>query len=39
VSCETVKKFVKGEKIPAWVKVEDKFYDKSNAQANMADGY
>ncbi len=39
IACETMKKYVKGEKIPGWVKVEDKFYDKSNAQASMADGY
>jgi ribose transport system substrate-binding protein len=39
ITCETAKKYAKGEKIPAWVKVEDKFYDKSNAQASMADGY
>ncbi|CAB3743804.1 ABC transporter periplasmic-binding protein YtfQ [Paraburkholderia sediminicola] len=39
VTCETIKSYAKGEKIPAWVKVSDKFYDKSNAQASMADGY
>jgi ribose transport system substrate-binding protein len=39
VACETSKKFAKGESIPPWVKVEDKFYDKANAQAMMADGY
>lgn len=39
IACETARKHAKGEQIPAWVKVEDKFYDKSNAQANMADGY
>ncbi len=39
IACETARKYAKGEKIPAWVKVEDKFYDKSNAQAMMADGY
>ena len=39
VSCETVKRYAKGEKIEPWVKVSDKFYDKSNAQASMADGY
>jgi ABC-type sugar transport system substrate-binding protein len=39
VSCETARKYAKGEKIPGWVKVEDKFYDKSNAKQMMADGY
>ena len=39
VSCDTVKRYAKGEKIAPWVKVSDKFYDKSNAQASMADGY
>jgi ABC-type sugar transport system substrate-binding protein len=39
IACETARKYAKGEKIPGWVKVEDKFYDKSNAQASMADGY
>jgi galactofuranose transport system substrate-binding protein len=39
VSCETMKRYAKGEKIEPWVKVSDKFYDKSNAQASMADGY
>ena len=39
ISCETVKRYAKGEKIEPWVKVSDKFYDKSNAQASMADGY
>ena len=32
-------RYAKGEKIEPWVKVSDKFYDKSNAQASMADGY
>lgn len=39
ISCDIAKKYAKGEKVPGWVKVEDKFYDKSNAQAMMADGY
>jgi ABC-type sugar transport system substrate-binding protein len=39
VTCATLKRYVKGEKIEGWVKVSDKFYDKSNAQASMADGY
>jgi ribose transport system substrate-binding protein len=39
VTCATMKRYAKGEKIEPWVKVSDKFYDKSNAQANMADGY
>jgi ribose transport system substrate-binding protein len=39
ITCATMKRYAKGEKIEPWVKVSDKFYDKSNAQANMADGY
>ena len=39
VTCATLKRYAKGEKIEGWVKVSDKFYDKSNAQASMADGY
>lgn len=39
IACETIKRYAKGEKIEPWVKVSDKFYDKSNAQTSMADGY
>ncbi|SFM32901.1 ABC transporter substrate-binding protein [Variovorax sp. OV329] len=39
IACETARRYTKGDAIPAWVKVEDKFYDKSNAQAMMANGY
>ncbi|MFL6662221.1 MAG: ABC transporter substrate-binding protein [Rhizobacter sp.] len=39
VTCKTAQRYAKGEKIEPWVKVDDKFYDKSNAQASMADGY
>ncbi len=39
VTCKVAQRYAKGEKIEPWVKVEDKFYDKSNAQASMADGY
>ena len=39
ISCATAQRSAKGEKIEPWVKVEDKFYDASNAQASMADGY
>jgi ribose transport system substrate-binding protein len=39
VSCKTAQRYAKGEKIEPWVKVEDKFYDKGNAQASMSDGY
>jgi len=39
ITCKTAQRYAKGEKIEPWVKVEDKFYDISNAQANMADGY
>ncbi len=39
ISCQTAKRFAKGEKIEPWVKVEDKFYDASNVQASMPEGY
>ena len=39
VTCETMKQYAKGGKIEPWVKVSDKFYDKSNAAASMKDGY
>ncbi len=39
ITCKTAQAYSAGEKIPAWVKVEDKFYDKSNAAASAADGY
>ncbi len=39
VTCKTAQDYAAGTKIPAWVKVEDKFYDKSNAAASKADGY
>lgn len=39
ITCETMKRYAKGEKIEPWVKVSDKFYDKSNVEANMKDGY
>ena len=39
VTCKTAQRYAKGEKIEPWVKVDDKFYDKSNAQSSVADGY
>ena len=39
VTCETMKRYAKGEQIEPWVKVSDKFYDQSNAAASMKDGY
>ncbi|MED5622359.1 ABC transporter substrate-binding protein [Ideonella sp. BN130291] len=39
IACKTAQRYAKGEAIEPWVKVEDKFYDASNAQASMADGY
>jgi ribose transport system substrate-binding protein len=39
VTCKVAQRYAKGEQIEPWVKVEDKFYDASNAQASMADGY
>ena len=39
LACDVAQKFTKGEKIPTWVKVSDRFYDKSNVQQNMQYGY
>lgn len=39
VTCKVAQRYAKGEKVEPWVKVEDKFYDASNAKASMADGY
>ncbi|HTJ93608.1 MAG TPA: ABC transporter substrate-binding protein [Pararobbsia sp.] len=39
ISCETAQKYAKGDKIDTWIKVSDKFYDKSNVDASMKDGY
>jgi ABC-type sugar transport system substrate-binding protein len=36
---ETMAKYAKGEKIDAWVKNDDKFYDPSNAAAELANAY
>lgn len=36
---ETMAKYAAGEKIDAWVKNDDKFYDKSNAAAELANAY
>jgi ABC-type sugar transport system substrate-binding protein len=36
---ETMAKYAKGEKIEAWVKNDDKFYDPSNAAAELANAY
>lgn len=36
---ETMAKYAAGEQIEAWVKNEDKFYDSSNASAELANAY
>jgi ribose transport system substrate-binding protein len=36
---ETMARYAKGEKIDAWVKNDDKFYDPSNAAAELANAY
>jgi ribose transport system substrate-binding protein len=36
---ETLAAYAKGETIPAWVKNEDKFFDASNAKAEIANAY
>ena len=36
---ETMAKYAAGEKIEGWVKNEDKFYDPSNAAAELANAY
>jgi ribose transport system substrate-binding protein len=39
LACDVAQRYAKGEKIPTWVKVSDKFYDKGNVQQNMQYGY
>lgn len=39
ISCKTAQASAKGEKIPTWVKVEDKIYDISNAAKDLAEGF
>lgn len=39
ISCKTAQASAKGEKIPTWVKVEDKIYDISNAGKDLAEGF
>ena len=39
ISCKTAQASAKGEKIPAWVKVEDKIYDITNAAKDLAEGF
>jgi ribose transport system substrate-binding protein len=36
---ETLAAYARGEKIPAWVKNEDKFFDASNAKTEIANAY
>jgi ABC-type sugar transport system substrate-binding protein len=39
LACDVAQKYAKGEKIPTWVKVSDRFYDKGNVQQSMQYGY
>ncbi|MDN7178369.1 ABC transporter substrate-binding protein [Caballeronia sp. SEWSISQ10-4 2] len=39
LACDVAQKFAKGETIPPWVKVSDRFYDKSNVAQSMQYGY
>ena len=39
LACDVAQKFAKGETVPPWVKVSDRFYDKSNVQQSMQYGY
>jgi len=39
LACDVAQKFAKGETIPTWVKVSDRFYDKSNVKESMQYGY
>ncbi len=39
ISCKVAQRYAAGEKIEPWVKVSDLFFDKSNAQANLANGF
>jgi len=39
LACDVAQKFAKGETIPPWVKVTDRFYDKQDIAQNMQYGY
>jgi ABC-type sugar transport system substrate-binding protein len=39
VACETMKKYANGEQLGEWVKVEDMFFDKSNAADHIDEAY
>jgi ribose transport system substrate-binding protein len=39
LACDVAQKFAKGETVPPWVKVSDRFYDKSNVKESMQYGY
>jgi len=39
IACETMKRYAAGETIEPWVKVEDMFFDKSNAAEHIAEAY
>ncbi|KIG10687.1 ABC transporter substrate-binding protein [Caballeronia concitans] len=39
LACDVAQKYAKGETIPPWVKVSDRFYDKSNVDQSMQYGY
>ena len=39
LACDVAQKYAKGENVPPWVKVSDRFYDKSNVDASMQYGY
>jgi ribose transport system substrate-binding protein len=39
LACETMRRYARGEQIPAWIKVEDKIFTRENASRYLADAY
>src|SRR4051812_35397918 len=39
LACDVAQRYAKGETLPPWVKVSDRFYDKSNVKESMQYGY
>ena len=39
IACKTMQRYAAGETIEPWVKVQDMFFDKSNAAQNLAEAY
>ncbi|MGF6753026.1 ABC transporter substrate-binding protein [Paraburkholderia sp. GAS42] len=39
LACDVAQRYAKGETIPTWVKVSDRFYDRNNVKESMQYGY